>query len=521
MSDFKNNISDHLQQFPTNPYLFVGSGLSRRYLNLPTWLDLLDNFSSTLSLPKQFEYYQSTSNGNLPKLASILAKEFHENWWGLKQFETSRNKNKDEARKGINLPFKIEISDYVIKNSKINKDYKEEIELLKKAVIDGIITTNWDTFLNEAFSEFKPYIGQQELMFSDSFSIGELYKIHGCSTNPNSIIVTEEDYENFNSKNAYLAAKLLTIFVEHPIIFIGYSISDKNITEILNSIVSCVDNANIDKLKNRLIFVEWVPEKIKSSVGDGNIVLSDKCVLPIKHIKLHDFSELFEILASLKKRLPIKVLRNFKDAVYNLVKTNTPSKTIYIGDLSNIKDDHDVEFVIGVGVASAFSEQGYKAIQAIDLIEDVILDNKNYDSNKLVQQTIPEMLKGKVYLPIYKYLRKINLLDNKASLISNHGQSQKIVDIIKGNKIENYFPAENYAKKKNEIRKKYSSVNEIVKGEDTIHALYYIPLLDKTNIDLSELKKFLSKCFKDASLNKNTQFKKIVCLYDFLKYGLK
>lgn len=169
MSDFKTEINSHLQQFPTNPYLFVGSGLSRRYLNLPTWLDLLDNFSSTLSLPKQFEYYQSTSNGNLPKLASILAKEFHENWWGLKQFETSRNKNKDEARKGINLPFKIEISDYVIKNSKINKDYKDEIELLKKAVIDGIITTNWDTFLNEAFSEFKPYIGQQELMFSDSF----------------------------------------------------------------------------------------------------------------------------------------------------------------------------------------------------------------------------------------------------------------------------------------------------------------------------------------------------------------
>lgn len=243
--------------------------------------------------------------------------------------------------------------------------------------------------------------------------------------------------------------------------------------------------------------------------------------MPIKHIKLHDFSELYEILASLKKRLPIKVLRNFKDAVYNLVKTNTPSKTIYIGDLSNIKDDHDVEFVIGVGVASAFSEQGYKAIQAIDLIEDVILDNKNYDSKKLVQQTIPEMLKGKVYLPIYKYLRKINLLDNKANLISNHGQSEKIAAIIKGNKIENYFPAENYAKKKNEIRKKYSSVNEIVKSEDTIHALYYIPLLDKTNIDLSELKKFLSKCFKDATLNKNTQFKKIVCLYDFLKYGFK
>lgn len=521
MSDFKIEINTHLQKFPTNPYLFIGSGLSRRYLNLPTWLELLNNFSTNLLLSKQFEYYQSVSNGNLPKLATILAAEFHENWWMLDKFENSRNKNKNEAKKGTQLPFKIEISEYVSKQSKINKEHKEEIELLKKAIIDGIITTNWDIFLNETFPEFKSYIGQQELMFADSFSIGELYKIHGCCSKPDSIIITEEDYSNFNSKNAYLAAKLLTIFVEHPIIFIGYSISDKNIIEILNSIVSCVDNENISKLKDRLIFVEWSPSNIFNRIADGNIVLSDNCVLPIKHIHLHDYKDLFDVLANLKKRLPIKVLRNFKDAVYNLVKTNTTSKTIFIGDLSNIKDDEEVEFVVGVGVASSFSEQGYKPIIALDLFEDILLDNKNYEASKLVKQTLPDMIKGKVYLPIYKYLRKTNLLDSKANLIPNHDLPSKIVDIIKANKIENYYPAENYAKKKTEIRRKYQTVSSIVSKEDILHALYYIPLLDKSNIDLSELKKFLRQCLKDKVLVKNTHFKKVVCLYDYLRYGLK
>lgn len=68
--------------------------------------------------------------------------------------------------------------------------------------------------------------------------------------------MTAEDYESFHAKNPYLAAKLLTVFVEHPIIFIGNSISDSNVIEIIESIVKCLDSTNIGKLIERLIFVE-------------------------------------------------------------------------------------------------------------------------------------------------------------------------------------------------------------------------------------------------------------------------
>ena len=40
----KTDLQEHLGKFTTNPYLFVGSGLLRRFINLPTWEELLISF---------------------------------------------------------------------------------------------------------------------------------------------------------------------------------------------------------------------------------------------------------------------------------------------------------------------------------------------------------------------------------------------------------------------------------------------------------------------------------------------
>lgn len=74
---------------------------------------------------------------------------------------------------------------------------------------------------------------------------------------PQSIVINEKDYKEFKEKREYLAAKLLTIFMEYPIIFIGYSISDSNIRDILSSIVKCMSNEQVEMLKNKFIFVDY------------------------------------------------------------------------------------------------------------------------------------------------------------------------------------------------------------------------------------------------------------------------
>jgi SIR2-like domain len=514
------DLQEHLAKFSTNPYLFIGSGLSRRFISLPTWEELLVSFFEDSKIDGDYEYHRSKSNGNLPQLASDLAKDFHEIWWKSSEFKEARNKFKSQARDKKDTPFKIQLAEIVKKKGIVNEQYQTEIDLLKTSVIDGIISTNWDDFLETIFDDFKVYIGQQELLFSEGISIGEIYKIHGCISNPQSLVVTGEDYLNFNARNAYLAAKLLTIFVEHPIIFIGYSLSDENIQQIIDSIVRCVDSKNLDKLKDRLIFVEW-NKGGEFEMKDSSMKLPDSKVLPIKLITTDSFEPIFQTLSSLKRHIPVKVLRKIKNSVVEFVKSSKPTSKIHIQDIETIDDDTSIEYAIGVGVASQFiSAQGYKAIDSTDIIEDILNDNKRYDAEKLLENTFPTIMKGNAYLPIYKYLKELDYLNNNGSLNTDGIKKTKGLFSLKPNTPSCFLPPEGYRKKQPEIRRNHKEIKSIIKTFDKEHAIVFIPLLEHKSIDLKVLKAFLRECFSVEKIRRHTNFKKLVCLYDYLESGL-
>lgn len=520
VNSFSAKFRSHLNQFHTSPFLFIGSGISRRYLKLPTWYSLLEEFSKTLGLKYQFGYYVSLVENNLPKLATVLAEEFHEIWWTEPTFETNRELYKEIASINKLQPFKIELALFIKNSGELDFDLQEEVELLKLAVIDGIITTNWDIFLSEIFPEFEVFVGQNQLMFSDHTSIGDIFKIHGCITRPESIIVTEEDYTHYHKKNQYLAAKLFTIFAEHPIVFLGYSISDNNIIEILSSIVNCVDREELDKLRERLILVQRSNDSVQPTIEDSNIVINGLS-LPIKLIKAKKFNSVYDVLANLKQRLPIKVLRKCKNAVYELIKTNQSVNTVYVGDLENVDVDKEIEFVMGVGVASQYSENGYIGISNNDIFKDIVFDNSNWDSKKVITDVIPKLFKGNIYLPLYKYLRENGDLDDRGKLFKSDQYNNKVTNAISNNSMKVYYPkGSSYIRKKDTINSSIKSLDELISQYEFKHVLLYIPFMQHRYLNLEKLKNFLQTNYSDE-LVKNTDFKKVICYYDYLKYGLQ
>ena len=117
--------------------------------------------------------------------------------------------------------FKIYIAS-LLENIDLKENVSDEIDALVKTRknIGSIITTNYDQLIEKIF-EFSPLIGNNILL---SNPYGSVYKIHGCTSDYNNIIMTENDYINFNNKYELIRAQLLSLFIHNPIIFIALAI---------------------------------------------------------------------------------------------------------------------------------------------------------------------------------------------------------------------------------------------------------------------------------------------------------
>lgn len=290
-------IQDVINKFNTTPFLFLGSGITRRYLNLPDWRGLLEHFAKEVR-GDDFAYsaYENKAKtmdcpvGLMPKIAELIQKDYDDKWFDDESIRTIDTEKIELVKAGVS-PFKTEVAAYIERSSSINLSYQDEIEKLSEISeksIAGVITTNYDTFLEDHFQGFKKYVGQEQLIFSALQGVAEIYKIHGSVEAPDSIIINETDYQKFESKCAYLAAKLMTIFMEYPIVFMGYSISDSNIQNILKSIVSCLTSDQIEKLENRFVFVEF-EEGILSEKVTPYTIMIDSTPLTMSKITLSKF----------------------------------------------------------------------------------------------------------------------------------------------------------------------------------------------------------------------------------------
>lgn len=495
-----------------HPFLFVGSGLSKRYLGSEKWDELLRYFCTEFSGNEfQYDIYanqvaENTYYGKQPAIASLLEKDYNNAVLTLDKYRDFRSKYKAEIQNRVS-PLKIAISNHLASYA-IPNDNKE-LEILKKLAkrsVSGIITTNYDNLFDCLFPQFDKYIGQEELVFANISGIGEIYKIHGSIQKPNSLILTSKDYEDFESKSAYLIAKLITIFLEYPVVFLGYSLSDRNIENIFSTIADCLSQEKLNTLKSRLIFVEFSQDEhvteYSRSFKSGNSIRMN-CV------STSNFLEIYKTILSEKSKYNPSILRQLRKDIYSLANSAEVNDKIVASGFENLDDISKInKFVLGVGI----SNHGH-IIKAEQLYEDVVFDNKYFDPVLVVEEYLPDLLRYNVGgLPMHKYLK-----DYDKRLFGNVKEK-----FLKLNSIDSFLN-EQLLKSKKAYRENNMSLNikSIISSEGEEKAYEKIIFLNEDEIDLDELLSYLQKILKHNSklLKNNTNLKRLIKMYDFIKYG--
>ena len=515
-----NTLEDVVSKFNTTPFLFIGSGITRRYYNLPDWESLLRIFATRINEdPFAYSSYENKARvlnskvGLYPKIAELIESDFNNLWFSA---PSKRHLNKyylDLVSKGSS-PFKAEIAMYIKENSHIVSDYESEIKNfhnLSKKSLSGVITTNYDTFLENTLDEYKAYVGQEELIFSSIQGIAEIYKIHGSVENPDSIVINSTDYNVFDEKSPYLAAKLMTIFMEYPVVFLGYSLNDSNVQKIIKSIVDCLSPENLSKLQERFIFVEYIPNMTGADVSSHTMVIGDK-ILYMTKISCSNFDLIYNALSIKKAELPVKLLRKFKQELYTYTISNSPTAKLKVVNIDDGRLDDD-EMVMAIGRMSDFGLKGLSGLTGNEWYRNVVLDDLDFSADELLEYAFPKLIKQNTRLPFFKFFRQAK---GHYPIVEELAEKTNFDSII-STSIKNHRSALG----------NYSSVQEIWDGEQAnlYKATLLIAYLEESQIDLDCLENILLNIFTKnddildtASTYIKTNIRRLIRIYDCLKY---
>lgn len=82
----KEDFKDILKNKKGAPFLFLGSGFSRHYLDTPQWDGILQMFAPY----RLAQYYSKLNTKSLIKVATEIAKDVTDEFWNLDEMMSSR-----------------------------------------------------------------------------------------------------------------------------------------------------------------------------------------------------------------------------------------------------------------------------------------------------------------------------------------------------------------------------------------------------------------------------------------------
>lgn len=146
VADVSEDIRSCIEEMGCQPILFVGSGITKRYLGGPNWEELLQQLAEQCpEIDRKFAYYKQRYN-NPVDIGAVFTEKYNEWAWGEGESEFPKelfdegNPPDIYIKHAISVIFKSLVDD-------VDAKQVEEIELLRKIHPHSIITTNYDQFL--------------------------------------------------------------------------------------------------------------------------------------------------------------------------------------------------------------------------------------------------------------------------------------------------------------------------------------------------------------------------------------
>ncbi|MCK1975698.1 SIR2 family protein [Jeotgalicoccus huakuii] len=492
------DIKDYVGQFTNHPILFVGTGFSMRYIeNSFSWDELLEHTAYELKGEESYYLDLKYQYRHLyPKIATSIEEEFDKVLTGnfSERFQDTNKKFYDYIKKDIHVSrFKIYLSS-ILSDYRIKEEMSKEILELKKIRknISSIITTNYDTFIEEIF-EFNSLIGN-EILLSNPY--GSVYKIHGCVKHPDKIIITYDDYERFEKRYELIRAQLLSLFIHNPIIFLGYSVSDNNIKKLLKTIFSYV-NPNTDeaeKIRNNFLLVEYTKGSQNTTITDHDIDIEGFQTIRINKLKTDNFLALYQELSDLILPISAMDIRKVQSIVQDIYKGNTGIQVSITENIENLKNN---EKVLAIGSVNTIKYEYHSTSEIMEKYFK-ILDESNYQLLELIDKI---KIQKSQFFPIYgfsKVNKDLNSIDDLISI-----QENKITNIIE---------------QQNDFGQEHGTISDILKDDNIAttrknHAIALGTYYDR--LDLNDVETYL----RNYENKNSTNYRRLLCFYDYKKHS--
>lgn len=289
----------------------------------------------------------------------------------------------------------------------------------------------------------------------------------------------------------------------------GYSLSDRNIRNIFNTISNCLTQEKLNQLKDRFIFVEYSDSE---QISEFSMQFSNGNIIRMNKISTIDFTKIYKAVMKTRSKYNPVILRHLRRDIYEMANSVQTSDKIAAVGFENLDNVSKIkQFILGVGVA----KNGH-IIKAEQLYEDVIFDNQYFNSDLVVEEYLPELLKNNSGgLPMYKYLCDYSkdIFERVKENVLKHGT----VDSFLNKQLR--MQKENYRRSISDL-----SVTGIIENETSEFAYKKLIFLEESEIDINELKEYLQRYIMEHTpncLKNNSELKRLIRIYDLVKYKQK